>query len=327
MSPTYKPPPPEMLKELEANRRYVETSLKEGSAAALAFEDHEELDLAGVILSGATLQETNFSRCRLDDARLNGALANGLRLEGASLARASFVKAQMVEADFSDASGPWTDFTKVEMHNARFDRGDFVGARFFKIRCMEGSFQNARLDEADFTRALLDNADFTGASLDAVDFAQASVEGANFTGAFFTRTTRLQGCRYLEHVIADRIYFDGRLVEGAAAREALKSLTSPTLYDLLSPRECRLRLMLDAIKAARRSELTLKAASDSLSSLCSALEEADPNWKADIASHIATLGSAGLAGKDGWLNELDPGHARVAMATLDTLDALVRAQR
>ncbi len=85
--------------------------------------------------------------------------------------------------------------------------------------------------------------------------------------------------------------------------------------------------MLDAIKAARRSELSLKAASDSLSSLCSALEQADPDWRADVASHIATLGSAGLAAQDGWLDRLDPGRAHIARATLDTLEALVRAQR
>ncbi len=85
--------------------------------------------------------------------------------------------------------------------------------------------------------------------------------------------------------------------------------------------------MLDCIKAARRGELTLKAASDSLSSLCAAFEQADQNWREEVASHIATLGSGTLAAKDARLNELDPARARIALATLDTLEALVRAQR
>jgi len=56
MSTLYKPPPPQVVKALEENKRYVETFLKEGSAAAFAFESHEGLDLAGAFLSSATLQ-------------------------------------------------------------------------------------------------------------------------------------------------------------------------------------------------------------------------------------------------------------------------------
>jgi hypothetical protein len=31
--------------------------------------------------------------------------------------------------------------------------------------------------------------------------------------------------------------------------------------------------------------------------------------------------------EDAWLNQMDAGRARIALATLDTLEALVRAQR
>jgi secreted effector protein PipB2 len=121
----YKPPPPEVVRQLEQNRRWMETFLKEGKEALLAFVDYEGLDLSKAILHGATLQESNFSRCCLDDADLGSALANGLRLEGASLARTNFIKADLVEADFSNASGPEADFTKAILNKARFDGGSF----------------------------------------------------------------------------------------------------------------------------------------------------------------------------------------------------------
>ena len=133
MSRTYKPPPPEMAKQLDESRRYAESSLKEGSAACFAFEDYEELNLAGAVFNSAMLHEANFSRCRLDDAWFNGAWCGGLRLEGASLVRARFVKAELEGADFSGASGAWANFTKSHLTESRFDGSNFHGARFSRL--------------------------------------------------------------------------------------------------------------------------------------------------------------------------------------------------
>ena len=176
-------------------------------------------------------------------------------------------------------------------------------------------------------RAGLGDADLTGALLGAADLTEAFVEGANFTGAFFTGATRLHDCHDMESAIADRIFFNGLAVEGVAVREVLKSLTSPNVYDRLESRERQLRLMLDCLKAARWSDVTLKQASDSLVSLCSALENADRSWREDIASHAATLGSPSLAARDARLHQLDEGRTRLVWATLDTLEALVSAPR
>lgn len=327
MSTAYKPPPPEVSKQLEESKRYAGSSLKEGSAAYFAFGDYEGLDLAGAVLNGGTLHEANLSHCRLDDAWFNGAWAAGARFEGTSLLRARFIKAQLEGSNFSGASGAWVDFTKADMHDARFDGADFEGARFFKARCSKGSFRNARLDECNLTRASLREADLRGASLDAANLTEAFVESANFTGAFFTGATRLQGCHDLERAVADRIFFNKVPLEGDAAREALKSLTSPNVYDLLKPRERQLRLMLDCLRAARHSEATLRETSDSLLSLLGALEGMDRSWRDDVASHVATLGSAGLAARDALLNHLEEGRSRIVLATLDTLEALVRSQR
>jgi len=189
------------------------------------------------------------------------------------------------------------------------------------------SFRNANLEEATFRLTDLDEANLTGARLGGADLTRAFLKGANFTGAFFTRATRLQGCHNMESAIADRIFFDGVPVEGEAAREVLKSLTSPNVYDLLQPRERQLRLMLDSVKAARWSDMTLKHASESLLSQSSALEGADPDWREDVASHAATLGSASLASPDAGWNNLDEGRARIVWATLDTLEALIRSPR
>jgi uncharacterized protein YjbI with pentapeptide repeats len=328
MSPSYRPPPPELVKQLEESRRHAETSLKEGQTACIAEDDdYTGLDLAGAVLNGAMLHEANLSHCRLDDAWFNGAWAAGARFEGASLLRAKFIKAQLDGSNFSGASGAWADFTKVEMHDARLDGADFEGARFFKALCSKGSFRNARLDECNLTRASLREADLTGASLDGANLTEAFVESANFTGAFFTGATRLQGCHDLERAVVDRLFFNKAPLEGDAAREALKSLTSPNVYDLLEPRERQLRLMLDCLKAARHSEATLRETSDSLLSLLGALEGMERSWRDDVASHVATLGAASLAARDALLNHIEEGRSRIVLATLDTLEALVRSPR
>ena len=46
--PTYKPPPPYVVRQLKQSRRWIETSLREGGPALFVEDDnYEGLDLAG----------------------------------------------------------------------------------------------------------------------------------------------------------------------------------------------------------------------------------------------------------------------------------------
>src|SRR5512141_1504040 len=109
--PTYNPPPPEVVKQLEQSRLFLETSLREGHTVYFDENDPcEGLDLAAAVLTEGMLIEANFSHSRLDDAWVDGAWGGGLRLIGASLTRTRFTKANLTRADFSGASGAWAKF-------------------------------------------------------------------------------------------------------------------------------------------------------------------------------------------------------------------------
>jgi len=89
--------------------------------------------------------------------------------------------------------------------------------------------------------------------------------------------------------------------------------------------ERQLRRMLDCLDAARRGGVSLRAASDSLLFLRGALEDVDRGWADDFTSHVATLESASVASPS-QVHDMGEEYPRLVKATLDALEALVRAR-
>lgn len=89
--------------------------------------------------------------------------------------------------------------------------------------------------------------------------------------------------------------------------------------------ERQLMRMLDCLDAARRGGVSLRAASDSLLFLRGALEHVDRGWADDFTSHVATLESASLASPS-QMHDMGGEYPRLVNATLDALEALVRAR-
>jgi uncharacterized protein YjbI with pentapeptide repeats len=216
MSERFKTPGPDELKRLADNKLHSNTEGREGSRAYFAFEDHEELDLAGAVLDEATLQETNFKRCRLDGASLYRALANAIRLDKASLENANFTRAEMEAAVLTGATATGATFLKAQLWEAKLDKGIFINANFQKANCIGASFGSSQLDGASFFKALLGKADFTGASL----------SGADFSGAVLTKETQFRDCRGLDQIVTSRIVIDDEVFEGDTARAAILRLAA-----------------------------------------------------------------------------------------------------
>lgn len=218
MTMSFKSPDPELVAQLEQNRRYSETVGREGKKANLALEDHTDLDLRGAVLQGAMLQEANLSGCCLDEADFYYSIANGIRLERAQIARADFTKAALEGADFRGAYGPEARFIKAELRGARFDGGRFPNASFRRVRGWEVSFRDTFLEGVDFTNSYLNDTDFTGAAL----------ANANFSGAMVSTKTLFSNAQGLDRVTVERIHIeDGPACEhfeGSAAREAFLKL-------------------------------------------------------------------------------------------------------
>jgi uncharacterized protein YjbI with pentapeptide repeats len=212
----YLPPPKEMSEQLESSRRWRDTGGKEGARFYLAFEQHDRLDLAGVVMYEATLQEASLIGARLDGADLGRALANGLCLDDAQCIGARFYKAELEEASFARAIGRCATFRKADLKAARFVEADLREADFERAVCLRANFRNADLRDARMTGALLIGADFTGALLSGVDL----------TGAVLDATTRLAPADGTGKIIAEHVHIDGQVVRDSEVRAALAALAN-----------------------------------------------------------------------------------------------------
>ena len=143
--------------------------------AYFAFERHPGIDLRGVDLVEATLQEAEFPGANLDGVAAYDALANGIVLTGASLSGANFAKAALVEADFRDATAIGTSFNRATLSGARFDRAVLRGA----------TFRGTHLDGASFVGADVTDADFTGAHLSRLALSDAEPDLEDLDCALF----------------------------------------------------------------------------------------------------------------------------------------------
>jgi uncharacterized protein YjbI with pentapeptide repeats len=207
-------PPEDLERQLQASRRWYETSGAEGHSCYLAYEKYEGLDLSGAVIVEATLQEAGLEASRLDGVLAMRVLGNGLSLKGSSLIGANFYKADLVESDLTGVLAREAIFQRATLTNARFGGADLRQADLQGATCLSTSFANADLREANLTSAKLTGAMFTGARF----------QGAILTGAVIGQDTSFINSIGLEEAVADTLVIGDELLSGGAALSALQAL-------------------------------------------------------------------------------------------------------
>ena len=174
-------------------------------AEYFAFERHPGIDLRGVDLVEATLQEAELPGANLDGVAAYDALANGLVLTGASLSGANFVKAALVEADLRGATAIGTNFNRATMLGARFDGANLRGATFRGTHLRGASFFEADVTDADF-----DGATWAAPSLSAAAPDLEDLDCALFVDGAGDRDTLANRLADELHLTADRRWLEGK---------------------------------------------------------------------------------------------------------------------
>jgi uncharacterized protein YjbI with pentapeptide repeats len=229
---TLNQPSVELLDELHQNQLWLTSRGKEGSQVAFSFEKKTSLDLRSIVLTGAILQETDFSYSNLEEAILVGALANGALFECADINRTDFTKAELVESVFKNANGNSARFVKANVRQADFEHASLVDADFRECSCLKTNFNMSNLSGASFLHSILAEASFSGTNL----------AKANFTGSVISSGTIFEGALNLSEVIVDDIKYEGKNYTRDQALILLQNLAQPslirnklvTLYQLLA---------------------------------------------------------------------------------------------
>ena len=152
-------------------------------------DDLAESSRIVIDLSGARLEDANFSQANLSGARLDGTYMVGADLRGANvqsavLRKADLTKARLRKADFSDADLREANLTeafaydavlkRVDADDATFESAKLRRAQFSGSSFLGTNFHQARLEGADFGLSMLGATNFCGANLGGVDFSEAT---------------------------------------------------------------------------------------------------------------------------------------------------------
>ena len=189
------------LLQLLHNGRIEEFNAKRGQRVTLDFfaVDFSECELAGVDLSGATLEKGDLSQADLTGARLDRANLSGADLTGAKLDRCIAVKTRFREACLEGASlagGEFAgaDFSDAELTNVAAARVRMSNARLKCVSARHADLSGADLTDARLVEADLRDADLTGANLTGADLSRADLTGAKLQGATL-KSAKLAGAK------------------------------------------------------------------------------------------------------------------------------------
>ena len=167
--------------------------------------DLSNQNLDGINLSGAYLEQVNFSGASLVGANLSGAI-----LSRANLAQTNFTGANLEGANIGAVHAHKTNFTDTNLHSAKLSRGDFTGANFtratitdiesLEIIIQSATFNEAELPDFNFIELNISGVSFIGANLSTASFMKCSVHNCDFSNATLNRSTwadsQLQHCRF-----------------------------------------------------------------------------------------------------------------------------------
>lgn len=171
-------------------------ALKRGHGTPWTFRrcTMDEVDLAGLDLTGAVLD-----RCRADGAVLRDAVLDGLRMDGGSL-----VGADLSGADLTDATFDGADLSRVRLVAAMLTDTTFrdcrmLGVDLSGLRSLAVTFSVdgctlalANLSDAHLRAWQVHEADFSDADLRGADLREAVLDGCKLRGTDLTHA-RLDG--------------------------------------------------------------------------------------------------------------------------------------
>ncbi|MET9329691.1 pentapeptide repeat-containing protein [Streptomyces cellulosae] len=141
-----------------------------------------EATLESANLSGATLTRANLHEADLVRADLSGATLDGANLSRAKLSAVDLYEAELKEVDLSDAS-----INEANMSDANLSGADLSGAMLDGANLSYSNLSGAKLAMAKLHRARLRQADLSGATLEGANLSEADLEGANLSGATLAR--------------------------------------------------------------------------------------------------------------------------------------------
>ncbi|MBP2404005.1 pentapeptide repeat-containing protein [Streptomyces syringium] len=174
-----------------ANLSYIWLNKANLSNAWLSRANLSGAWLSKTILTGAWLVHTDLTHARLDGANLSGARLTDATLTGVILDGANLTGAWLEEADLTAACLRKADLTAAHLEDATLIRTRLEKADLTAAHLEEANLTQAHLDEANLTRARLDSADFNGADLTAARLDGAYLGGADLSNALGLTPTQV----------------------------------------------------------------------------------------------------------------------------------------
>ncbi len=142
-----------------------------------------DVDLSGVILTGANLREINLSGANLNNANLSWATLNHANLTGASFHQTNLHSATLNNANFNQATLSRAKLSKVDLRHATLQDADLSWADLTNSDLSGSDFQRAKLNRANLEQAKLNSTLLMGAEIMEANLTRTSLISANLAGA------------------------------------------------------------------------------------------------------------------------------------------------
>jgi uncharacterized protein YjbI with pentapeptide repeats len=151
----------------------------------------------GTSCAGDNLKDVNLSGANLDDMDFTGAYMKNTKLKYTSLNGTNFTGAWMGFADFSGATGVTTqlgarslanaNFSQVRLENPKATGASFLRSNWKKAYVNNGDFSSSNFYKSNFEGATIKNTDMRATKLRGASWNGATVSGSNFKGAVGNR--------------------------------------------------------------------------------------------------------------------------------------------
>ncbi|NOX34523.1 MAG: DUF2169 domain-containing protein [Deltaproteobacteria bacterium] len=155
------------------------------------------VNLDGIDLSGAFLEQVNFKGASLKNADLSKTI-----LARADLEDADFTGANLEKANVGAVHALRADFTDANLKSAKLSKGDFTKANFTKanlediesleVVIVQANFTQAYMPKINFVETKILEAKFVNADMNTSAFIKCSIEESDFSEAV------MNGCAFIE---------------------------------------------------------------------------------------------------------------------------------
>lgn len=182
-------PDKELEETLQAHRRWLESSGKEGRQADLSQTNLKgrylsEANLFNANLLGSDFTGANLTHIRLEEANLASAILIQASLYQANLIRSNLVGSDLAKAVLSGANCQDADLAGANLQQANLSTSDLSGVHLRDANLEGADLTEAKLHDAQLLRTNLRNADLQDADLATAKCLMSSqLAGSNVSGA------------------------------------------------------------------------------------------------------------------------------------------------